>query len=328
MNPSARFAAAPTPARAALAYGAAALTVAAGIALVFTGEGAEHATIMRLRLARAFAAVLAGASLAVGGALVQGLFRNPLASPSILGTTAGASLGGQVALLLAELVGLSLRPELVVPIGCLAGALASLLVLLLLLRRTEDLLTLLLTGFLLNSLFLAVGSLIMSFAQEQWQLGRAVVNFALGTLSGVGTPQLRFAAPLVLVALAMAVSWSRVLDLLLTGEREAKSLGAPVESARFWVVVWTSVLVAAAVSLAGSLAFVGLVVPHVLRPFVGVRHRRLIPACAIAGAAFVLLCDGLARALPSQGEVPLGVVSALVGAPTFLVLLLRERAQP
>ncbi len=286
--------------------------------------GELDALVRRLRISRAAAAMLAGGGLAVGGALVQGLFHNPLASPSILGTTAGAALGGQVAIILLQVVGLSIAPELVLPIGCLAGALVSLGVLLALLRRSEDLRTLLLTGFLLNSLFPALGSLLMSIAQEEWQLGRAVIAFALGTLSGAGTPQVLFAAPLVLTALIAAFFWGRPLDLMLSGQREAAALGVDVGQVRVWTVVWVSVLVAAAVSLSGSMAFVGLVVPHVVRPFVGETHRRLVPACALVGGTFVLLCDALARAIPASGEVPLGVVSALVGAPAFLVILLRE----
>ncbi len=258
---------------------------------------------------------------------MQGLFRNPLASPSILGTTAGAALGGELALLGAEVFGsVAIAPELLVPFGCLLGAFGSLAILLLLLRRTEDLLVLLLTGFILNSLFLAIGSLLVSVAQERWELGRAVIAFALGSLGGVGTPQVLFALPLVLVAIVAGWLWGRPLDLMLSGEREARSLGVEVPVVRWWTVVWTSVLVAAAVSLSGSLAFVGLVVPHAMRPFAGVAHRKLIPAVALCGGAFVVACDLLARTIPSRGEIPLGVVTALLGAPIFLWLLVRDRA--
>lgn len=291
------------------------------------GDADLRSTLLELRGARVAAAFLAGASLSVGGALVQGLFRNPLASPSILGTTAGASLGGELALLGAEVFGgVAIAPELLVPFGCLIGAFGSLAILLLLLRRTEDLLVLLLTGFILNSLFLAIGSLLVSIAQERWELGRAVISFALGSLGGVGTPQVLFALPLVAVALVAGWLWGRPLDLMLSGEREAQSLGVEVLVVRWWTVVWTSVLVAAAVSLSGSLAFVGLVVPHAMRPFAGIAHRKLIPAVALCGGAFVVGCDLLARTIPSRGEIPLGVVTALVGAPIFLWLLVRDRS--
>lgn len=289
------------------------------------GRGVRE-LILSLRGARMCGAFLAGAALATGGVVVQGLFRNPLASPSILGTTAGASFGGQLALVLSQLAGLTVStPELLLPFGSLAGALASLLLLLLFVRQSADRLTLVLVGFILGSLFLSLGGLMTSIAQERWELGRAVVAFALGSLGGVGVRQVLFALPLVLTAFVAAMLWARPLDLLLSGEREARSLGVDVQRVRRWCVVWVSVLVAGAVSLAGSIAFVGLVAPHALRPFVGESHRRLLPAAALAGGTFVIACDVIARSLPGRGEVPLGVVTGLIGAPVFLVLLLRGR---
>ena len=286
----------------------AAIPVAA--AALFVGTGAlDDArfgdTFLALRTQRLAAAFVAGAALAGGGVVVQGLFRNPLASPSILGTNAGAALGGQCALLLAELVGVEvLAPELLVPFGCLAGAFASLAVLLALLRVTDDLLALLLTGFALSALFLSFSAFVTSLAQESFELGRAVVSFSLGGVAGAGLPQLALALPLVLTGLLAALAWARPLDLLLSGEEEARSLGVEVPQVRLWAAVWTSVLVAGAVSIGGNVSFVGLVVPHALRPFAGVAHRRLLPLAALAGGLFVVLCDALARALPSQGEVP------------------------
>ena len=310
-----------------------ALLVAASFAAVRVGRvdlgpapGSVRELILSLRGARLAAAFLAGAALAVGGVVVQGLFRNPLASPSILGTTAGASFGGQLALVLVQLVGLQVdRPELLVPFGCLLGALCSLVLLLLFVRRHTDVLTLLLVGFIMGSLFLSLGGLMTSIAQERWELGRAVVAFALGSLGGVGMRQVLFALPLVAGGFVAAMLWARPLDILLSGEREAKSLGVAVHRVRRWCIVWVSALVAAAVSLGGSIAFVGLVAPHALRPFVGESHRRLLPAAALAGGTFVIVCDVLARALPSRGEVPLGVVTGLIGAPVFLFLLFRGR---
>lgn len=296
-----------------------------GVGVGDLGDESLRGTLLGLRSMRVSAAFLAGAALSVGGAAVQGLFRNPLASPSILGTTAGAALGGECALLVAEVAGVSwLPPEMLLPVGCLLGAMLSLLVLLALLKRTDDRLMLLLTGFLLNSLFLALGSLIVSMAQERWELGRAVVSFALGSLSGVGGQQVAFALPLVLVGAVAAWGFGRSLDVLLSGEREAHSLGVEVSEVRWWTVVWTSVLVAAAVSLAGSLAFVGLIVPHAMRPFAGVSHRRLMPAVALAGGTFVVSCDVIARTASVRSEIPLGVVTALIGAPLFLWLLSRD----
>ncbi|MEM6962766.1 MAG: iron ABC transporter permease [Myxococcota bacterium] len=317
----------------------AALLVAAATSLaVGTGSLSEpelRDTFLSLRGYRLAASFLAGSALAVGGVLVQGLFRNPLASPSVLGTTAGANLGGQLALVFWDWFGHAVMPgsralflpEMILPFGCLLGAMLALSVLLAFLRVTQDLLALLLVGFILSSLFLSLSSFLTTLSQDSWELGRAVVAFALGSVSGAGPRQLLFALPLLGFGLAAAFSWSRPLDLLLSGEEEAASLGVEVRQVRLWIAVWVSVLVAAAVSLGGSLSFVGLVVPHVLRPFVGVSHRALLPACLLAGGAFVVVCDVITRALPTQGEVPLGVVTGLVGAPVFLVLLLRTRSE-
>jgi iron complex transport system permease protein len=283
---------------------------------------------LSLRATRLAAASLAGAGLAVSGVLVQGLFRNPLASPSILGTTAGAILGGQISLLVFELalsasLASSVPPEMILPFGCMAGALASLLVLLSLLRGRHSLFVVLLIGFILSSLFLSLGSFVMAMAQESWEIGRAVVAFSLGTVIGASRAAVLFAAPFILVGTLAAFGWGRALDVLLSGEEEAATLGVDVQRVRIWVAVWVSVLVGAAVSVGGSIGFVGLVVPHALRPFTGVHHRRLLPAAALLGAIFVVACDVITRVVPSRSPVPLGVVTGVVGAPTFLYLLLR-----
>jgi iron complex transport system permease protein len=339
MASDARVAAAPPgPSRAAWTYavlGLALVAVSVGALLVGPGDLADDAlrdVFLRLRAARLMGALLAGSALAVGGVVVQGLFRNPLASPSILGTTAGASFGGQCVLLahgaVASTGALSwLAPEMVLPIGCMLGALASLGVLLLFVRRGADLLALLLTGFALTSLFLALGSFLTTIAQENHELGRAVVSFTLGGLGGVGWAHVRLAVPLVLAGLGAAFLWGRPLDLLLSGDDEAATLGVDVTLTRRWAIVWVAVLTAAAVALGGNLAFVGLVVPHALRPFVGAEHRRLVPASGLAGAVFLGACDLLARLAPTRTEVPLGVVTGLIGAPLFLFLLLRMRRE-
>jgi iron complex transport system permease protein len=285
-------------------------------------------TFLRLRAARTLAAFVAGGALAVAGVLVQGLFRNPLASPSILGTTAGAVLGGNSALMLVELVfGVAaftaVPAEMVVPVGCVLGAFLSLLVLVYFVRRQNDLLVLLLTGFILSALFVSIGSFLTSLAQESWELGRAVIAFSLGSVTGTGFRQISFVSPLFLAGVAAAFLWGRTLDVLASGEEEAASLGVSVRRVRVWVAVWVAVLTGTAVALGGALNFVGLVVPHLLRPFVGSLHRKLVPASALAGGVFVLFCDVCVRLVPSRTEVPLGVITALVGAPIFLVILHR-----
>jgi iron complex transport system permease protein len=285
-------------------------------------------TFLRLRGWRLCCSALAGAALAGAGVLVQGLFRNPLASPSILGTSAGASLGGIVVLLLwntllAEHLPRWLPSELVLPLGCLAGAWLALLVLLAIIGRDASTVSVLLSGFILSSLFLSIGAFLSSIAQESWALGRAVVAFTLGGVEASGARHVGLALPMVLVGSLAAWGWSRHLDVLLTGEDEARSLGVDVALARRWLIAWTALLTGAAVAIGGNVAFVGLVVPHALRPWVGVMHRRLFPAALVGGAAFVTWADVATRAIPSVGQIPLGVVTGLVGAPVFLVLLAR-----
>jgi ABC-type Fe3+-siderophore transport system permease subunit len=287
---------------------------------------------LRLRAQRSGGAFLAGSALAVAGVLVQGLFRNPLASPSVIGTSAGASLGGRIALLgtqwlLLNGIAPGLPPEVLLPAGCIIGALGALALLFLVAEVKDDLVVLLLTGFLLSALFISLEGFVTSLAQERWELSRAVLSFALGDVSGVGPRQIALAAPLVAIGCVLAWTWSGPLDLMLTGEEEARSLGAEVDVIRRWVVVWTAILTAAAVAIGGNVGFVGLVVPHALRPLVGLTHRRLIPAAALGGGIFVVACDIACRVLPGRSEVPLGVITGLVGAPTFLWLLLQHRRE-
>lgn len=285
--------------------------------------------LLHLRWARLLAAFAAGSALAVAGVLIQGLLRNPLASPSVIGTTAGASLGGQIALLLLFHLGSSaaIAAEMVLPLGCLAGALFALFFFWLFMFFSRDRFALLLVGFLLSALFSSVGGVLIAFGQQWHALGRAMVGFSLGGLQGVGFPLLRVVAPLLVAALLASQRLAAPLDLLLSGEEEAESLGVDVRATQRWTVLWVAMLCAAAVALAGNLLFVGLVVPHLLRPWLGVRHRDLLPCAALAGGVFLILCDLLVRLIPLQAELPLGVLTGLLGAPLFLVLLLRQRRE-
>jgi iron complex transport system permease protein len=326
----------PVPRRVVATYAVLVALVAAVPTLaLLLGQGnlsdaSLRTTLLELRATRIAASLLAGAALAVGGVVAQGLFRNPLVSPSILGTTSGAMLGGQTAMMLyAALPALHasafIRPAMVMPLGCLLGAQVALVVLLLFVRERSDNLGLLLTGFILASLFLSLGGFVTSLAQDSWDLARIVVAFTLGGVGGVGWHQLLLAAPLVLIGIVALWAWGPALDLMLSGEDEAASLGVDVATTRRWLTVWIALLAGAAVSVGGNVAFVGLVVPHVLRRFLGVGHRRLIPAAALAGGVFVLGCDIVARLVPTRAEIPLGVVTGIIGAPLFLVLLVRSQ---
>jgi iron complex transport system permease protein len=310
--------------------------ITAALALT-TGAGslddaALRDTYLQLRSARFCAAMLLGGAFAVAGVLVQGLFRNPLADPSVLGTTAGAVLGGKATIVVLELsLGMTvlggIAPDLLVPLGCMAGAALALFALLLVARRNQSVLIVLLVGFALSSFFASVGGVLVTYAQRSWELGRALVSFALGSVAGSSIHHILFALAPTVVGFAVAHRLGPALDVLLSGEDEARSLGVDVAFVRRWAAIWVAVLTGAAVSLGGYVGFVGLVVPHALRPFTGVEHRRLLPFAAIFGGLFVALCDVAARTAPLGEELPLGVVTGIVGAPIFLRLLVQRHRE-
>ncbi|HKU43380.1 MAG TPA: iron ABC transporter permease [Polyangiales bacterium] len=300
----------------------------ATLASLYVGRAAFDPRFLPLRWHRTQVAFFAGAGLAVGGVVLQGLFRNPLASPSILGTTAGAALGGQLALVAVYAAWGARAPfglpsELAMPLGCVAGALVTLAIVLGLAPLRASPIALLLSGFLLSALFSSLSTLLESMVQEDWQLSRTLHVLSAGSLSGAGPRQSALVAVLCCGAALPAWAWARELDVLLSGEDEARSLGVDVRRARFWLIVWSAFLSAGAVAVGAHVTFVGLIVPHVLRRFIGHGHRALIPAAFAGGGTFLLACDVLCRLTPLRNEVPLGAVTALIGGPLFLRLLVR-----
>lgn len=311
----------------------AALGASLGLSILvalFVGRSSSDAGMQALFLGmrgyRVGVAFFSGAALAVGGAIVQGLFRNPLASPQILGTNAGALVGGKVALYASFMFfgGRSIygiAPEMVVPFGCVVGAVLSLAAVLSVTSLHANIVTLLLTGYVLNGLFLSMSTMITSLSGESFELARAMSSFSTGSLSGAGQSQVLLSALMVLAGSLPALFWSGSLDLLLSGEEEALSLGVEVARVRFWCVVWASLATAGAVAVGGNVGFIGIIVPHFLRRYTGPAHRYLLPASFVAGGAFLILCDALCRAFPFRTELPLGVLVELLGAPAFLWLL-------
>jgi iron complex transport system permease protein len=291
---------------------------------------AVDATVAGLRLERLAAGLLAGAALAVAGTTMQGLFRNPLASPSVTGVTAGASLGALLTLLAwdsapAGLAALVPR-ALWLPAGAFAGALGALATLQAASRRRADLASVLLVGMVLAILFGAIAGFVLARGADRYGLGRAMLAFSLGSLDNASPAELLLTAPLVAAGVLAAWGWGRPLDLVLSGETEAASLGLDLAQTRRWVLAWTALLAASAVVLGGGVGFVCLVVPNALRPWLGPHHRPLVCGAALGGALFLTLADTCARRLaPAGGEIPLGVVTGLVGAPFFLWCFRRER---
>jgi iron complex transport system permease protein len=291
-------------------------------------DSALSATFLELRGLRLVAAILVGSGLAVAGVLMQALFRNPLAEPGIIGTSAGATFGGMVVMIVCVLSpALPLPTIALLPLGSIFGGLISLWIVLAVARRCRDTLAVLLTGVVMSMLFLSLGGAISAWAHDSWDLGRALMAFSAGSLDAKSVEQLGMAAPLVMSAIIAAWCWGRRMDVLLCGEEEAISLGLDLVQARRCLIVWATLAVAGAVALGGSIAFVGLVVPHALRGLVGPSHRRLVPLAALGGACFVIACDLVVRLLPTKGEMPLSVISGVVGAPLFLYLMLRPRRE-
>ncbi len=272
-----------------------------------------HSLILRVRLPRALAALLVGANLAASGAVLQGLFRNPLVDARILGVSSGAAFGASLAILLSG-------SALAVQTGAFAFALLAMACVLAIgWRMGAAPLVLLLVGIAVSALFDALLGLVKVVADPLSKLP-SITYWLLGGLSGASWSTLAPLAALSVLGLGFLVLVRWRLNLLTLGDDEAASLGVRVRPLRAATVVAASVLIAASVSQAGMIGWIGLVVPHVARAWVGPDHARLLPASAALGAAVLLALDTVARtALPS--EIPLGILTGLLGVPAFLFLL-------
>ncbi|RMH99893.1 iron ABC transporter permease [Pseudomonas songnenensis] len=291
--------------------------------------GLEQAELVlaQIRLPRTLLGCAAGAVLALCGVAMQGLFRNPLADPGLVGVSSGAALGAAVAIVGATFVpGLPLiwEPYLLSAFAFIGGLGVTLLVYRLGRRDGQThVATMLLSGIALTALAGAVVGLFTYLADDRTL--RSLTFWNLGSLNGASYARLW---PLLLITIAVAF-WlpqrAKALNALLLGESEARHLGFDVERIKRELVVCTALGVGAAVAAAGLIGFVGLVVPHLMRLLVGPDHRLLLPASALAGASLLLLADVAARLVIAPAELPIGIVTALLGAPFFLYLLLRER---
>jgi iron complex transport system permease protein len=306
-----------------VAFGGAALEPGAlAHALLHPGDGGDVATIVwQLRVPRVAIAATVGASLALAGTLLQALLRNPIVDPYLTGVASGA--GASIAV--AATVGVA--PILVPPLGFVSGLATSVLVAILARRGPRlDAERLVLAGVSLSALLSAV----VTLAIERLARGtasEAILAWLAGSLAGRGWPELAAAAPEALAGLVLGVATIPALNVLRLGEGRAAALGVDVTRLQWALLVASTLLTAAAVSLAGLIGFVGLVVPHLGRRVVGPDLRALVPASILIGAALVVLADALARTLAAPAEIPLGVLLAFVGVPTFLVLYLRGAAR-
>ena len=292
-----------------------------GLDLGVAYTDAQAAVLWAIRLPRLLLGLLVGAGLAVSGAALQGVFRNPLADPGVIGVSSGAAVGA-VAVIVGGVVAFGSAS---VPVAAFAGGLAAALALYALARdggRTE-VVTLVLCGVAVNAIAGAVIGF-ATFLADDAQL-RSLVFWSLGSLGGATWRSVGAAAPFLLGGTLALIRFGRPLNLLALGEREAHHLGLRTERTRLGVIALAALTTGAAVAVSGIVGFVGLVVPHLVRLVGGPDHRLVLPASAVGGALALVLADLAARTLAVPAELPLGVVSGAVGGPFFLWLLHRTR---
>lgn len=316
--------AAATLAAAALSLfiGYAALPMAKVVAGLF-GDGGTASVIMReIRLPRMLLGLVAGAALGVSGAVLQGLLRNPLAEPGVTGVSAFAALGAVVAMYF----GLAAAWPLALPLLAISGALISALLLFALSARDSGILTLILAGVALSSLASALTALALNLAPNPYAVSE-IVFWLLGSLKDRSLQDVAIAAPFVAGGIALLSTTGRALDALTLGDDGAQSLGVDLRSLARSTALGVALAVGGSVAVTGTIGFVGLVVPHLVRPFVGHQPSKLLLPSALAGALLVTAADIGVRLVPVTPELMLGVVTSLTGAPFFLWLIIRMRRE-
>lgn len=292
-------------------------------------SAAEQAILFDIRLPRMLLGALVGAGLAVSGALMQGLFRNPLADPGIVGVSAGAGLGAIGAIVLGGLLPAALRAAAgayLVPLCAFGGGWATVLILYRIasLRGQTSTATLLLAGIVLGALAGAASGILIYLADDT-QL-RDLTFWGLGSLAGANWTKLAASAPILLAGLAAAPFLARGLNAMALGEGVARHLGIRVQPVKRGAILAVAAMTGAAVAVSGGIGFVGIVVPHILRLATGPDHRSLLPLSALFGAVLLLGADTVSRLIVAPAELPIGILMALLGAPVFLWILLARRA--
>ncbi|MBK5960821.1 iron ABC transporter [Rhodoplanes elegans] len=286
----------------------------------------DRLILFSIRLPRVVMAVAVGALLATAGAIMQGLFRNPLADPGLVGVSAGAGLAAATTIVLGDklfggIVGLEALPA-----AAFVGALGVTALLYRIATREgrTSIATLLLAGLAVAALA-GAGTGLLIFLADDRQL-RDITFWTLGSMAGATWPKVWAMLPFLAAVLVSLPMIARGLDLLVLGEAEAFHMGVPVENLKRFAIVLMAAAVGAAVAASGVIGFVGIVVPHLLRLVIGPGHRMLLPAAVLFGGLVLLIADTIARTVAAPAELPVGIVTALIGAPFFLALLLRQRA--
>ena len=288
----------------------------------------DRLVLWSIRLPRIAMAAIVGALLAAAGTIMQGLFRNPLADPALVGVAGGGALAAAVVIVIGDRLlaesGMHL-PFWLLPAAAFGGSLlATMLLYRIATRENRTSIAVFLLGGLAIAALSNAGIGMLVFTADDRQL-RDVTFWMLGSISGATWSKVAILTPFLFAMLALVPSIGRGLDLLVLGESEAFHMGVEVERLKRRAIVLVSAMTGAAVSFAGIIGFVGIVVPHLLRLVIGPSHRLLLPASAILGAILLLGADTLARTLAAPAEVPIGILTAIVGAPIFLSILLRQR---
>ncbi len=294
-----------------------------GLSALFADDDSLIGLVMReIRLPRAILGLMIGATLGLSGAALQGYLRNPLAEPGLIGVSASASLGAVIAIY----TGLSALMPLALPLMALAGALCAVLVVRLMAGADARPLSVILAGVAVSTFAGAMTSLALNLSPNPFA-AMEIMFWMLGSLTDRSMIHVWLAAPFMVFGWLMLASLGRALDALTLGHETAASMGVDMRRVQRLAVIGTAASVGAATAVAGAIGFVGLIVPHLLRPLVGARPSRLLLASALGGAALLLAADILVRVVAPGRDLKLGVLTAVVGAPFFLVLVLRARRQ-
>ncbi len=290
-------------------------------------ETTDETILFQIRLPRVIAAALVGAALAAAGVLFQGLLRNPMADPYIIGTSAGAAFGATLAMMLP--VSLAFHGFGLIPFAAFFGALGAVFLVYNLARvgGKTPVISMLLAGFAVSSMLAAAMSFLITMSDQLQLRLHSVYSFLMGGVWVSNWNQIAITAPIIIGGIVVARFFAFRLNAFSLGEEGAAYLGIDVERDKLAILGLGSLLTGAAVSLSGLVGFVGLVVPHAVRLVLGPDHRLLLPAAALSGGAFLVLADLLARTVLAPSEIPVGIITALVGAPFFIYLLRRTRRE-
>lgn len=288
-----------------------------------TTDPVAHSILWKIRMPRVILAALIGASLAIAGAAFQGLLKNPLADPYTLGISSGASVGAVMTIFLGiSIPGLGL---FTLPVFSMLGASITIVLVLMFARlvdRTMKMETLILTGIIFSSFLGACISLMVALTGEQL---REIIGWLMGSVSMRGWPYVKMILPFMLIGVIIIWLNRRELNAMIYGEERAQYLGVNVKRSKYMILAGGSILTGAAVAASGTIGFVGLVVPHMIRILIGADHRHLLPLSLLNGASLLVICDLVSRTIIAPVELPIGVITSFIGAPVFAYIFFKQR---